>query len=152
MNRNLQQLRKGAVPVLLTVALLTSCGQPATPTIDPERTEHYTAYFNEADTNSDGIIDEAEIDAVADADFDALDYNGDGVVTIEDVHNDEQGEPEGAKRNMDLSSHLPFDANSDGSITREEYRAYLDAELLAEMDSNGDSQISFDEYRTHEVF
>jgi Ca2+-binding EF-hand superfamily protein len=73
-------------------------------------------------------------------------------VTIEDIHNDEQGEPEGATRNSDLSAHLPFDANSDGSITREEYRAYLDAELLAEMDSDGDGQISFAEYRTYEEF
>lgn len=132
--------------------MLGACAQSPTPTPDPERVERYTAYFDEADTNGDGVIDQAEIDAVADADFDTLDYNGDGAVTIEDIYNDEQGEPGGATRNPDLSAHLPFDANSDGSITREEYRAYLDAELLAEMDSDGDGQISFEEYRTYEEF
>ena len=152
MNRSRQQLRKGIVPTLIIAVLLASCGQPAAPTTDPERTERYTAYFNEADTDSDGIVNQAEINAVADADFDDLDYNGDGVVTIEDIYNDEQGAPEGAERNMDLSSHLPYDADGDGRITQEEYELHLETELLAEMDGNGDGQVSFAEYRAYEEF
>lgn len=140
--------------IVLTAALLASCSQPAapTPTPDPERTERYTAYFNEADINGDGIVDEAEIDAVAAVDFDAMDFNDDRVVTIEDVHNEAQGEPEDAARNLDLASHLPYDGDGDGGITPQEYEAYLDAELLAKMDKTGDGQIGFDEYRTYEAF
>lgn len=139
------------VTASVLVIVLGACAQSPTPATD-ERTERLTSYFDAADTSGDGVLDTAEINAEADADFDTLDYNGDGVITIEDVYNDEQAAPEGAAPVTDLSQHLPYDLNSDGTITREEYRSYLDTELLAEMDTDGDGRISFAEYRAFEEF
>jgi Ca2+-binding EF-hand superfamily protein len=132
---------------LLLALLLAACSQPQSPAID-ERVERLTQYFRGADTDGDGVLSRAEIDTEIDADFDTLDYDGDGVVTIEDVLNEEQGLPDGAEPIQDLSHHLPYDGDDDGTITREEYRSYLESELLAEMDANGDRAISFGEYRT----
>ena len=147
---------KSATVLILVAAtlLLGACSQSSTPAAD-ERAERLTGYFNEADLNSNGFIERSEIDASADAEFDALDYNSDGVVTIEDIYNDEQAYPEDAdesERILDLSHHLPYDLDSDGSITRTEFRSYLETELIAEMDADGDGRISFAEYRAFENF
>ncbi len=122
---------------------------------DTERAERLTGYFNEADLNRDGFIERFEIDAAADAEFDALDYNNDGVVTIEDIYNDEQAYPEDfdeLERVLDVSHHLPYDLNGDGVITRAEFRSYLETELIAKMDTDNDGRISFAEYRAYENF
>lgn len=147
-----QCLWSRVVAVMLLVALLASCAQPPTPTNGTERAEWLTRYFDKADANSNDVIETAEINAEINADFDALDYNDEGAVTIEDIYNEEQGLPEGVEPVLDLSHHLPHDLNSDGAITREEYRSYLESELLEEMDSSGDGQISFEEYRAFNEF
>lgn len=136
---------------LLLVTLLVSCSQPTSPSANPVLAETYTAYFNNADTDESGTLEQTEIDTSIDSDFDALDYTRDGVVTIDDVYNAEQSEPEGATRNTDLSSHLPHDSNGNGTITRVEHRAYVDS-LLSIMDTNGDEQISMAEYRSFKGF
>ena len=137
-----------------TLLLLGACSQSSAPNAD-ERAERLTGYFNDADLNSNGFIERSEIDAAADAEFDALDYNNDGVVTIEDIYNDEQAYPEDfdeLERVLDVSHHLPYDLNGDGVITRAEFRSYLETELIAKMDTNGDGRISFAEYRAFENF
>ena len=137
-----------------TLLFLGACSQSSTPAAD-ERAKRLTGYFNEADLNRDGFIERFEIDAAADAEFDALDYNNDGVVTIEDIYNDEQAYPEDfdeLERVLDVSHHLPYDLNGDGVITRAEFRSYLETELIAKMDTNGDGRISFAEYRAFENF
>lgn len=140
-----------ALCALLLVALLVSCGQPTSPSATPVLAETYTAYFNDADTDKSGTLEQPEIDTSIDSDFDTLDHTEDGVVTLDDVHNAEQSEPEGAKRNTDLSSHLPHDSDSDSTITREEHRAHVYA-LISKMDTNGDGQISMAEYRSFKEF
>lgn len=136
---------------LLFVTLLVSCSQPASPSANPDLTKPYTAYFNDADTDGSGTLEPDEIDASIGSGFDKLDYTADGVITINDVYNAEQSEPEGATRNTDLSAHLPHDANGNGMITREEHRAHVDS-LLSMMDTNGDDQISMAEYRSFKGF
>ena len=147
---------KSATVLILVAAtlLLGACSQSSTPAAD-ERAERLTGYFNEADLNRDGFIERSEIDASADAEFDALDYNSDGVVTIEDIYNDAQAYPEDAdefERVLDLSHHLPYDLNNDDTVTRTEFRSYLETELISEMDTDGDGRISFAEYRAFENF
>ena len=141
---------KGRWFLLLTL-LLAACAQPQLPPTD-ERAERLSQYFRNADGDHDGVLDRAEIDAEVDQDFGALDYNGDGVVTIEDVYNEEQGRPDGAEPTQDLAQHLPYDGDGDGTITREEYRSHVEAELLADMDANGDGIVSFGEYRAFHGF
>lgn len=136
---------------LLLVTLFVSCSQPASPSVNPDLTTAYTAYFNDADIDESGTLEQPEIDASIDSDFDALDYTADGVVTIDDVYNAEQSEPEGATRNTDLSSHLPHDSDGDSTITREEHRAHVYA-LISKMDTNGNGQISMAEYRSFKEF
>ena len=137
-----------------TLLFLGACSQSSTPAAD-ERAERLTGYFNDADLNSNGFIERSEIDAAADADFDALDYNNDGVVTIEDIYNEEQGYPEDFdefERVTDVSHHLPYDLDGNNTITRAEYRSYLETELIAKMDTDKDGRISFAEYRAYENF
>lgn len=136
---------------LLFVTLLVSCSQPAPASATPDLTRAYTVYFNDADTDGTGTLEPAEIDASIGSGFDKLDYTADGVITLDDVYNAEQSEPEGATRNTDLSAHLPYDANGDGMITREEHRTHVDS-LLSMMDTNGDDQISMAEYRSFKGF
>lgn len=136
---------------LLFVTLLVSCSQPTSPSANPDLTKAYTAYFNDADTDGSGTLEQPEIDTSIDSDFDKLDYTGDGVVTLDDIYNAEQGEPEGAERNTDLSAHLPYDANGNGTIIREEHRAHVES-LISKMDTDGNGQISMAEYRTFKEF
>ncbi len=136
---------------LLFVTLLVSCGQPTSPSANPVLAETYTAYFNNADTDESGTLEPAEIDASIGSGFDKLDYTADGVITIDDVYNAEQSEPEGATRNTDLSAHLPYDSNGNSTITHEEHRAHAYA-LISKMDANGDGQISMVEYRSFKEF
>lgn len=135
----------------LFVMLLVSCSQPASPSANPDLAKSYTTYFNDADTDGSGTLEPAEIDVSIGSGFDKLDSTADGVITIDDVYNVEQSEPEGATRNADLSAHLPYDANGNGTITREEHRAQVDS-LLSMMDTNGDDQISMAEYRSFKGF
>ena len=150
----LRKAKFATVFILAAAVLLSACSDSSVPAAD-ERAERLTGYFNEADLNSNGFIERFEIDAAADAEFDALDYNNDGVVTIEDIYNDEQAYPEDfdeLERVLDVSHHLPYDLNGDGVITRAEFRSYLETELIARMDTNGDGRISFAEYRAFENF
>ena len=137
--------------VLVLAFFLAACSPDQAPTPD-ERAERLTAHFNEADTNDDGVLSVAEIDAEIATDFENIDYNNDGAVTIEDIHNEEQGLPDGVELNPDLSHHLPYDQNSDDTISSEEYRSHIESELLAEMDSNSDDRISFAEYSAFHDF
>ena len=150
----LRKAKFATVFILAAAVLLSACSDSSVPAAD-ERAERLTGYFNEADLNRDGFIERFEIDAAADAEFDALDYNNDGVVTIEDIYNDEQAYPEDfdeLERVLDVSHHLPYDLNGDGVITRAEFRSYLETELIAKMDTDKDGRISFAEYRAYENF
>lgn len=132
--------------------LLSACGQDALPH-SPSTTAAavHATFFHVADRNGDGVLDAAEIAASLDLDFARLDVNGDGVVTVHDVHNAQQALAPGHVHNPDLSHHLPYDADDDGVITRAEYRTHK-AALVAEMDLDGDGVISFAEYRTARRF
>ena len=139
------------VGTLLTATLLVSCGQAVTPAADPRLGSAYTGYFAEADADRSGTLEPSEISASIGRVFDTLDTTDDGVVTLDDIYNAEQGHPAGAERNTDLSSHLPYDADRNGVITREEHQAYA-AALIRRMDANKDGHITFAEYRASKEF
>lgn len=130
--------------------LLASCAQPASP--PDERAARLTGYFNDADSNGNGVVEAIEINAVTEKTFSSMDYNADSTVTIDDVYNEEQALFEDTEPIRDLSHHLPHDLDGNDAITLEEYRSYLDSEQFGKMDSSGDGQISLDEYRAFEAF
>ncbi|MDV6375124.1 hypothetical protein [Deinococcus arenicola] len=134
----------------LTV-LLAGCTQPAADSPPSGIEAVYTDFFKEADTDRSGTLEAGEIGASIDRDFAGLDLTHDGVVTIDDIYSKEQAEPPGSTRNPDLSSHLPYDTDSDGRLTAAEHRAHL-LKLIGEMDIDGDGLISFTEYRVTRRF
>lgn len=85
-----------------------------------------------ADTNGDGLISKAEATAQANARFDALDLNKDGVLSA-----DERSGP--GSRMLDRA-----DSDGDGKISRAEYLAQAD-KRFTQIDANGDGQLSKDE-------
>lgn len=139
------------VLILTVLALLFAACSPA-PDASDERTERLTAYFNAADSNNNGMLELVEINTEIYQDYADLDYNDDGIVTIEDIYNEEQALPEGVDPILELSHHLPYNQNGDDIITPEEYRSYLESELLDEIDSNNNDVINFQEYRDFHNF
>ncbi len=150
MNRIL--LRFAPFSLLFFAVLLASCGRPITADTDPERAERYAAYFGAADTDQNSVLEQAEIDAVLSTMFGTMDYNNDGSITLEDVNNPDQGAPEGTTTSTNLSHHLPYDANADGTITPDEHRAYLHASVIGKIDTNRDGQLTLAEYRAFNNF
>ena len=106
--------------------------------------------FEEIDTNSDGVISQAEIAALSAARFATLDTNGDGMVTAEELI--AAGVDRAAERAADMAAKMlerldadgdgalslaempdraergfdRLDADDDGAVTREEFEAAAD--------------------------
>lgn len=78
------------------------------------------------------------------------DKDGDGVVTFEEAlgrATEQEAKRSGrgaARRNFNLDRYAPFDANGDGLVERDEFRAAVEA-VLREFDADGDGRFSPDE-------
>lgn len=88
--------------------------------------------FVAADSNGDGVIDEAEFAADTIKAFRGLDGNRDGVLSRNEVTGHEQGQFD------------RIDANKDGTLTLIEVQRQRLADFSA-MDKNGDGAISVEE-------
>ncbi|MCW5696754.1 MAG: EF-hand domain-containing protein [Bauldia sp.] len=92
--------------------------------------------FATFDTDGDGRVTQAEIDAARAAELETYDTNGDGVLSLEEyiaLLTDQLRE-----RLVDAFQHL--DADGDGSITAEEFNVM--SGIVARLDSNGDGALS----------
>jgi hypothetical protein len=92
--------------------------------------------FQEMDTNHDGKISQAEIEAFEAARAAEIDANQDGVITADEIQ--AFREKERAKRQAAMLARM--DTNGDGKISLEEYEA-AQTWRLARMDRNGDGTI-----------
>lgn len=92
--------------------------------------------FATFDTDGDGAVTQAEIDAARAAELETYDTNGDGVLSLDEyivLLTDQMRE-----RLVDAFQHL--DADGDGSITAEEFNVM--SGVVERLDSNGDGALS----------
>ena len=99
--------------------------------------------FQEMDTNHDGKISQAEIDAFEAARAAEIDANHDGKITADELQ--AFHEKERAKREAAMLARM--DTNGDGVVSVQEYEA-AQTWRLARLDRNGDGTIDEQDLRT----
>lgn len=103
--------------------------------------------WQKADTNKDGVIDRAEFDAQGAAHFKAVDANGDGFVTPDEMkafHDAQRAKFEAAKGDMGAKFLKRFDKDNDGKISAAEWPK--DGRLKFEKaDANSDGFVTGEE-------
>lgn len=131
--------------VLLLIAAsvaLSACGSSHKPRLDQPRPEWHPPrdLLTKYDSNHDGTVTKAEMEAGLRAEFNAADVNHDGCLTpdeartINEVRWTEQG-----------STATPLiDWNQDGCIDFNEY-AGTARSLFTQMDRNGDGKLTLEE-------
>lgn len=98
--------------------------------------------FQRIDTNADGRITRAEADAFRNVRFERMDYDGDGVITLDEMQDAARRRaPERAAKRFER-----MDRNGDGALTRAEL-ADAHAARFARMDANGDGFVTREEVR-----
>lgn len=109
--------------------------------------------FKRIDTNGDGVISKDEILAARQRLFSRLDRNGDGVIDKDEIDTARDAimdRAEAAEARLGNAMRR-VDANSDGKISQDEFRASTPLFDLA--DRNGDGKLSPDEIAfIHDVF
>lgn len=110
-------------------------------------------FFDQADTNLDGKVDEAEARSLVERRFAAMDANKDGAVTLEEwqVHAAAQGPrrapPGPMAERMKAHQAAMFraaDADRDGKVTPAEL-SVIAGQMFRMADANGDGAITRDE-------
>ena len=103
--------------------------------------------FEALDTNNDGQLTRAEMEAHRAVRFADTDTNGDGLLSLEELQ--AKGEERAQKRAARMMDRL--DANDDGLISEEELskmRSGRMGRMFDRVDSNGDGSISKAEFDT----
>src|SRR5262249_57965566 len=98
--------------------------------------------FQEMDTNHDGKVTQAEIEAFEAARAAEIDANHDGKITADEIQ--AFREKERAKRLAEMLARM--DTNGDGTVSVQEYEA-AQTWRLARMDRNGDGTIDEQDMR-----
>jgi hypothetical protein len=98
------------------------------------------ALMERFDTDGDGTVTQAEIDAARAAELAEYDADGDGNLTLEEY----QAFWLDRVYERMVDSFQALDANGDGEITVEEFNAGL-ANIVARLDQNGDGGLNADD-------
>ena len=102
--------------------------------------------FEEIDKNGDGFVTQAEVDAHRLARFAAMDTNGDGALSVEELV---AAAKEGAAERIQKRAEKMIekrDANNDGKITADEAGPRHAGKMIERMDTNNDGQVSKEEF------
>jgi Ca2+-binding EF-hand superfamily protein len=124
-------------------------GTTATPTGGKRaafQQKYAQAELAKLDTNHDGVVSQDEYVAAAKAKFAALDTQGTGQVTAQQIATSQVAQ----QRDLKFAEHevKKLDANSDGVISQSEYLAASQSRF-AKLDKNGDGFITEDEMPAH---
>lgn len=136
----------GRVPM---AAAGSATADAATATPSPRmafRQKFAQAEFNKLDANHDGVVTQDEYVAAAQAKFAALDTQGTGQVTAQQIASSATAQ----QRDLRFAQHevKKLDTNGDGAVSLDEYLAASKARF-AKMDKNGDGFIEADEITSH---
>ena len=104
--------------------------------------------FEEVDTNGDGFLSQAELEAHGAARFATADTNGDGVLSADELQAAmEARAADRAKRGSEKMIER-MDANGDGVLSQDEMKPRGDrtARMFERLDKDGDGQISKEEF------
>jgi hypothetical protein len=96
------------------------------------------------DTNDDGKLTQAEIDAARQANLTKFDSDANGALTLAEY----QALWADAMRRAMVRQFQAHDADGDGSITVEEFTVRF-ADVVETLDRNGDGELTRDELRRH---
>jgi Ca2+-binding EF-hand superfamily protein len=99
-----------------------------------------------ADANKDGAIDRAEFDTQRAAQFKAMDTNGDGVLTAEEMKAFHEQRRADMRDNMTGKFVTRIDTSGDGKISAAEWQANS-LQKFVKLDGNGDGAVTADEFQ-----
>lgn len=105
------------------------------------RGEGMNRMLENVDTNKDGMIDKAEVDAKKASKFGEIDTNGDGVITGADIMAHREAE---RKKRMAERITARLDTNGDGTISEAEFLAAPDR-MFDRADRNNDGVVDAEE-------
>lgn len=109
---------------------------------DGKVAQYAQAHFDKLDANHDGVVTLAEYIAFATADYQQLDAAHNGQVTASEIANSPKTQERAAKVAAGIVKHL--DTNGDGVVSQDEFLAAAQ-KRFARMDKNGDGYIEADE-------
>lgn len=144
LSRSLLVLALGCTFVSATALARPAPGE-AGPGTRAERAEAMRAQLlARFDSDGDGRISQAEIDAAAARHAADVDANADGVISAAELETYREARRAEARARRQQHMLERFDANADGQLSAEEFAA-AHAQRLQRMDGNGDGVIEADE-------
>lgn len=128
------------------LALATTLLAAATAEAGPADRESALRWFDDVDSDHNGMIDVAEIDRVRDKRFRRYDGNNDGYISLDEfnfsVPQELADEIERRRRRFEV-----MDLDGDGELTKDEYMRF-GARVVAAADVDGDGFVTRDEFAT----
>lgn len=125
---------------LLVLLPLTATAQPPHP---PRHGGHIMKMVEEIDTDKNGTLTKAEIDAGQSQRFAEMDSNKDGNLNISEFESQWASQ----QRNRMVDGFQRLDEDGDGKVTRNEFDAPLD-KLLKHRDVDNNGELSREELRS----
>ncbi len=128
---NFKTILAGSVAALIAGTALTPA--MAAPGFGGKSGKQMSRFFETYDTNNNGVVTTADIEAKRKADFTKANTSGDGMITLEEwkVFAAERAAERGNDRTVRMFQR--FDTNGDGQITRDEFLAQAER-MTARMD------------------
>lgn len=98
---------------------------------------HHGDWFKKLDTDGNGSISQAELDAAGASHFKKIDANGDGYITAEEIQSARK------KRREERAARFlkKKDTDGDGKLSQAEFTAHK-GNLMKRADTDGDGEIS----------
>lgn len=108
---------------------------------------HGAMMLDRLDTNKDGSIDRAEMDAAHMEHFSNMDADGDGVVSQAEMRAFHERKREEARAKREARMFKSLDSNGDGVLSEDEINARRQA-MFEKLDKDGDGVITAEERKT----
>ena len=127
-----------ALVALAPALVMAQDAAPAAPGGDKAEHHHMMGaggFIKHFDTNNDGKVSKEEFKGPAER-FTAMDKNGDGFITADEV-------PQGPAGGMHEGFIKRFDTDKDGKVSKDEFKG--PADMFTKLDKNGDGFITEDE-------